>query len=277
MVESLSGYPAHAERTVSQYGSDYLELLPAGKDVTFDFNGALTVGAIPVQAPDGQSMWWGGRNVGDARLTRSVDLRGVKSATLKFAAWYDLYDNWDFAYVSVSTDGGATWRTLRGRTTTDHNPSSLNLGNGFTCKSGVGCGKPGRTARWVQETMDLTPYAGRTVLLRFEQIAGNLSAGLAVDDIAIPEIGYVEGAEQGVSGWLAEGFARLDNRLPQHFILQAIEYRPQPRVVRIPLDDRNHASYRPGGLGRDLQRVIIVVSGSTPVSGESASYSYEIK
>jgi immune inhibitor A len=277
VAKSLSGYPARAERTVSQYGSDYIELLPAGREVTFTFDGTQTVGAIPVQAHGGRFMWWGGRNVGDARLTRSVDLQGVVRATLKFAAWYDLYENWDFAYASVSTDGGATWKTLQGVTTTDRNPSALNLGNGFTCKSGIGCGKPGKTARWVEETMDLTPYAGKVIQLRFEQVSGDQSDGLALDDIEIPEIGFHDDAETAAGGWQAEGFVRMDNLLPQHFVLQAVEFRSTPRVVAVPLDDQNHASYRTSGFGRDLQRVIMVVSGSTPVTGETAGYTYVVR
>lgn len=124
--------------------------------------------------------------------------------------------------------------------------------------------------------MDLTPYAGKAIRLRFEQVSGDQSDGLALDDIEIPEIGFHDDAETA-AGWQAEGFVRMDNLLPQHFVLQAVEFRSTPRVVAVPLDDQNHASYRTSGFGRDLQRVIMVVSGSTPVTGETAGYTYVVR
>lgn len=273
-------YPAHGNDTVHQYGTDYIQLLPNGRDIQFSFDGSDTVRAVPTDAYSGKFMWWSGRtDFSDVRMTREFDFRGVRSATLRFRTWYDLEPDYDYAYVSISTDNGATWTTLKGNTTTDRDPNAANYGNAFNCKSAAGCGDPQAQASWIEEVVDLTPYVGQNVLLRFEQVTDEVYAapGFAVDDIEIPEIGFRDDVENGDNGWKAEGFARIDNILPQKFILQAIEFGATPRIVSIPLDAENRGTYTTDGLGKNLSRVVITVSGSTPVTWESAEYQYQIQ
>lgn len=277
---SYSTYPASGSDTVHQYGTDYIQLMPGGKDVTFSFDGSDTVPVIPTDPHSGSRMWWSGRtDLSDTTLTRSVDLTGAQRATLKFWTWYDIEDDYDYAYVSVSTDGGKTWKTLKGTTTTDRDPNQVSYGNGFTCKSAVGCGNWQAAPQWVQEQMDLTPFAGKTILLRFEQVTDEAATqtGMAIDDIEIPEIGFRDDAETGDNGWNARGFALIDNVLPQTFIVQAIEYGATPKVVPIKLDAQNRATYTTKGLGPDVSRVVLTVSGSTPVTWETAQYQYQIQ
>ncbi len=277
---SYAQYPAQGGDTVHQYGADYIELKPDGKNVTFAFDGSDTVRVIPTNAHSGKSFWWSGRtDLSDTTLTRAVDLSGVKNATLKFWTWYDLEDDFDFAYVSVSTDGGKTWKPLAGNTTTDRNPNANNYGNGITCKSGAGCGDWQAQPQWIQEQMDLSPYAGQKILLRFEQVTDEVytGGGFAIDDIEIPEIAFRDDAENPVAGWQSAGFTRMDNELPQRFIVQAIEYGKTPRVVPIALDAQNRGTYTPQGFGSDLARVVIIVSGSTPFTWEEANYQYTIQ
>src|SRR5581483_9885324 len=54
-------YPASGNDTVHQYGTDYIQLLPNGKDVTFSFVGSDTVPIIPTNVHSGKYMWWSGR------------------------------------------------------------------------------------------------------------------------------------------------------------------------------------------------------------------------
>ena len=46
--------------------------------------------------------------------------------------------------------------------------------------------------------MDLTPYAGKEILVRFEMITDDAvnMPGLLIDKIAIPEIGYTDNVEE---------------------------------------------------------------------------------
>lgn len=275
-----SNYPASGSDTVHQYGADYIQLSPDGKDVTFSFDGSDTVRVIPTQAHSGKYFWWSGRtDLADASLTRELDLSSAKNATLKFWTWYDLEDDFDFAYVSVSTDGGKTWKPLEGSSTTDRDLNATNYGNGLTCKSGAGCGDWQAESQWIQETMDLSSYAGQKVLLRFDQVTDEVytGGGLAIDDLEIPEIGWSDDAEQPNAVWQPDGFVRMDNVLPQRFIVQAIEYGRTPRVIPIQLDAQNRGTYTTQGLGKEISRVVITVSGSTPITWEQADYQYQIQ
>lgn len=275
-----SAYPAQGTDTVYQYGTDYIQLLPNGKDVTFTFDGSDTVRVIPTDAHSGKSFWWSGRtDLSNTTLTREIDLTNTSKATLKYWTWFDLEDDFDFAYVSVSGDGGKTWQPLKGSTTTERNLNAVNWGNGITCKSGASCGDWQAQPQWVPEQMDLSSYAGKKVLLRFEQVTDEVytGGGFAVDDIEIPEIGFQDNAETAAPGWDAKGFTRMDNVLPQHFIVQAIEYGKTPRVVPIKLDAQNRGTYTPQGFGKDISKVVITVSGSTPFTWEQADYQYTIQ
>lgn len=276
---AYDNYPAQGTDTVHQYGTDYIQLLPKGKEITFKFDGADTVRAIPTDPFSGKYFWWSGRtDFSDARLTRAFDLSTVNTATLNFATWYDLEPDFDYAYASISTDSGKTWKTLKGNTTTGHDPNAANYGNAFNCKSLVGC-DPQSQPQWIHETINLTPYVGQKILLRFEQITDEVytDGGFALDDISIPEIHFQDNAENGDAGWIAEGFARTDNILPQKFIVQAIEFGSTPRIVPIPLDEHNAGTYTTSAFGKDTSQVVIAISGSTPVTWETADYHYSIQ
>ncbi|HIC94134.1 MAG TPA: hypothetical protein EYP09_07780, partial [Anaerolineae bacterium] len=183
------------------------------------------------------------------------------------------------AYIEVSTDGGRTWDILPGRYTTDTNPTGNSFGHAYTGKSGVE-GRDSETEEpiWIKEEVDLTPYVGQEVLIRFEYITDDAvnHVGLCVDDIAIPELGYFYDVEEGEGGWVAEGFIRTDNVLPQRFLVQLIELDSEPRVRRMELDQRQEGRLVVRGLGEEVERAVLVVSGLAPVTTELASYEYSI-
>ena len=70
---------------------------------------------------------------------------------------------------------------------------------------------------------DLTPYAGREVLVRFEYVTDDAvnARGLCLDDFAIDEIGWADDAESD-GGWEADGFARVNNLVPEEFLVQIV-------------------------------------------------------
>ena len=63
----------------------------------------------PVNTPaSGSYEYWGGQeDETDTNMVTDVDLTGKTSAKLTFDAWYDIEEQWDFAFVQVSTDNGA--------------------------------------------------------------------------------------------------------------------------------------------------------------------------
>jgi hypothetical protein len=75
---------------------------------------------------------------------------------------------------------------------------------------------------WVKQTVDLSAYAGKSILLRFEYISlpERANLGFAVDNIAIPEIGFQDDAEGGVGGWTLNGWQQMANETRQHYLVQ---------------------------------------------------------
>jgi len=108
--------------------------------------------------------------------------------------------------------------------------------------------------------------------------------GLCVDDIAIPELGYSDDADTstelstgGDEQWIAEGFIRTNNILPQRFLVQIIVLGPDVRVQRMELDEAQTGRLVIEDLGEGVQRAVLVVSGLAPVTTELASYEYSIE
>jgi hypothetical protein len=255
-----------------QWGANYLRLVGgfAPRRVRVSFTGQPTVSIVPADARSGQYAWWSNRaDSSDMRLTRAFDLTGVSRATLDFWMWYHIENLWDYAYVMVSTDGGATWTPLQtGRATTD-NPHGNAYGPGYTGESGG----------WVQETADLTPYAGQNILVRFEYITDDAvtQPGLLLDDVSVPEIGYADDFERGDGGWTSEGWLRMDNTLPQSFVVQLIQTRnPDAPVLRLLGPDDPPQGEWEITVGGEWGDATLVVSGVAPVTTEPAAYRLEV-
>jgi immune inhibitor A len=272
-VITLTDY-GEGEDSVHQFAADYIEVELADGDAVFSFDGGEAVKAIANEPHSGRGQWWSGRGDAiDSTLTGEFDLTGLESATLTFWTWYDIEEHWDYAYVMASTDGGSSWQILRGSQTSDENPLGLAYGPAYTGKSG---GSEGPT--WVKESIDLSPFAGQEILLRFEYITDegvNLD-GWAIDDIAIPELAFLDDGEEGRS-WQAQGFQRLTAPLDQSFIVQVIEMGETTSVRRLPLDAANRGEVRLSGFGSTLDKAIIVVAAASDDTRQTASYGYTLR
>lgn len=261
---SPSGRPRVAE--APQWGAHYLAL-PDGR-FRLSFEGSPTVGVVPVNAHSGRMIWWSNRaDESDSRLTRAFDLRSVTQATLRFWMWYQIEHLWDYAYVMVSTDGGATWTALAGPRTTTDDPHGNAYGPGYTGESGG----------WIEETIDLSAYAGQEILLRFEYITDDAvtQPGFLLDDVRIPEIGYADDFESGDGGWISEGWLRTDNVLPQEFLVLLVQ--PSAGAGAAPVTRLLSAGDAPAGeweldLSEAAGDAVLVVSGLAPVTSEPARY-----
>ncbi len=133
---------------------------------------------------------------------------------------YQIEKDWDYAYVEVSNDGGATWIPISTNLSTTTNPNGLNLGQGITGDS---------AGAWVALTADLSAWAGQNVLLGFRYVTdgGTTENGFMLDDIALPGM-PTDGAESD-TGWTyapAHGFARsLGTSTSQYFNAYIAEFR----------------------------------------------------
>ncbi len=136
------------------------------------------------------------------------------NATLTAKVRYDIEQDWDYAYVVVSTDGGQTWNSVPTSVSTDTDPNGQNFGHGITGSS---------NGAWVDLSADLAGYSGN-VLVGFRYWTDGAAGGLgfSADEIAIAG-GAADGAETD-GGWTyspATGGFRVSTGVETNFYFNA--------------------------------------------------------
>jgi hypothetical protein len=260
-------------RQVNQYGIDYINMRCQSPQ-TLTFDGTTLTQVVPADAHSGDYAFWSNRgDHSDMTLTRTFDFSEVQGQILfDYWIWYDIEEDWDYLYLVASPDEGETWEILRTPSSTDTDPSGNSYGWGYTGTSGNGY-----DAVWIQETVDLSHFAGQEVILRFEYItdAAVNGEGLLLDDLSIEAIGYSEDFEQGNGGWEPAGFVRLYNSLPQTYIVALIEHSNPEVVHEIELDASRHAEI-PIAFGDGFDEVTLIVIGSARYTWTPAPYQFSL-
>ncbi|MFW9887912.1 MAG: hypothetical protein ACFFER_07010 [Candidatus Thorarchaeota archaeon] len=154
---------------IGPYGTDYIALTkwqknkPWFKKLMFDGGDVAIYGWHEVA----DNLWFtGAGNLVDWLLFGDAYVDPA-DPTLTLTTYWDIEDYWDFGFVQVSTDGGATWTSLENEYTTyDYDPSAhpdiianlpgLTSWSGFITEDG-----------WVDMSFDLSAYAGQTVMIGF--------------------------------------------------------------------------------------------------------------
>ncbi|MEW6084731.1 MAG: choice-of-anchor J domain-containing protein [Chloroflexota bacterium] len=259
--------PGTAEGSVNQYGIDYFTINCEG-DHTLKFSGSTVAKLLPVDAISGKYAFWS--NKGDESnmtLTREFDFTNVNAPiTLSYSMWYDLETDYDYIFVEASTDA-QTWQILTTPSCTNEDPS----GNSY------GCGYNGQTGDWQQEDVDLSQFAGQKVQIRFEYItdAAVNGEGFLLDDVRVDAAGYQSDFEADDGGWVAEGFARVENVLPQTYRLSIIIKGDTTTVTHLPVNPDQTAEFalslKPG------EEAILIVTGTTRYTRLPAAYRIEIE
>jgi hypothetical protein len=255
------------DRTVNQHGIDYIKMECLG-DFTLSFNGSTATQLLPVDAYSGQYAFWSNKgDESDMTLTREFDFTNVNGPiTLSYQTWYNIEENWDYLYLEASTDG-AGWEIVQTPSGTDYDPTGNAYGWGYT----------GSTGEWIQEEVDLSKYAGKKVQIRFQYItdaAKNLN-GFLLDDVSVDAINYRSDFEAGDGGWVASGFVRIQNFLPQTYRLNLIRKGDTVTVTPVTLD-ANNAVDIPISLGFG-ESVTLIVTGTTRFTSIPAAYRVEVK
>ncbi|MGD0114695.1 MAG: hypothetical protein ABSC13_01655 [Dehalococcoidia bacterium] len=269
---TLNG-PKSADTTVHQFAANYIEVDLPGQSGTFGFAGAQTVPLVSNAAHSGSGQWWSGRGDDiDTTLTRELDLTSVNKATLNFWTWFDIEHWYDFGYVEVSTDDGATWKALSGKQTSNDDPVKQAYGPAYSGESGGG-----QSPQWVQESIDLSQFAGKKVLLRFEYVTdGGVSGeGWAIDDVSVPEIGFSDDAETN-GDWQANGFQRIDAPVAQQFVVEVLNVTAGSPAQQVKLDASNDATIPLAGSAQGPTKYVIVIAADTQGTTEEAHYSYSL-
>jgi hypothetical protein len=249
--------------SVHQYGTDYYQL-ECDQPVTLKFSGAPTNNILSDNGENSTYIMWSNRaDTADTTMTRVFDLTNVSGlVTLNFNAWFDLEPSFDFVYLEASVDG-SNWQIL--------NTSSCLISN--TSGTGYGCGFTGQSQGWQQQIADLSAFAGKLVALRFEMISdgGISNEGFAVDNLTIPQIGYSETFEEGDGGWVAQGFARILNEVPQTFLVSLITSDPANPIkkYRVTAGEELDLHLDPNCMN---SYPLLVVSGSSRYTRQLADY-----
>jgi hypothetical protein len=114
---------------------------------------------------DNQANYNTGRRINTALISPSLDLTRTSSSNLSFWEKFDTESGYDYCMVDVSTDGGVTWKQLRGE------------------------GLCGSSSGWVHRSYDLSAYCGNMVNIRFyydtRDGINNGTSGWFIDDIKV--------------------------------------------------------------------------------------------
>ncbi|OQX64615.1 MAG: hypothetical protein B5M51_03180 [Anaerolinea sp. 4484_236] len=268
-TETIYNCPAQQNYTVHQYGGDYIEIACAG-DYTLHFEGATQTGLLPADPYSGEYAFWTNKgDESDMTLTRDFDFSSVVGPiTLSFQTWYDIEEDYDYVYLEVSEDG-EHWQIITTPSGTSDNPSGNSYGWAYN----------GVTNGWMQESVDLSAYAGKRVQVRFEYVtdAAVNGEGMLIDDIRIEAVDYFSDFESDNGGWEADGFVRVQNVLPQTFRLALILKGSSGTTVEMIEVSEDQTAEIPLSLGGDYDEAILVVTGTTRFTRELANYSIEIK
>jgi immune inhibitor A len=258
-------------RDVHQYGTDYLRIDCSG-NYTLHFEGSIQTSVVPVDPYSGSYAFWSNRgDESDMTLTRTFDFSDASGTlTLSYWTWYDLEQDYDYLYLAASNDG-ENWQILTTPSGTAEDPSGNSYGWGYNGESGDG-------PTWIQESVDLSQFAGQEVQLRFEYVtdAAVNGQGFLLDDIEIAEMEYFSDFEVDDGGWVADGFVRIQNVLPQTYRLSVIHLGQNTRVDQYNLSGENVADI-PIEIGNGTDEVILVVSGTTRFTTQKAAYRFNIQ
>ncbi len=247
--------------SVPQYAANYVELPAGAGAATFSGDGSVPLLAANV---DSGGAWWSNRGDSlDSRLTRRLDLSQLTEATLHFQAWYDLEDQFDYVYLSASRDGGVTWQVLSGVHATSDQATGNNFGAGWTGSS---------ASNWTDEEVDLAPFAGSEILLRFEYVTdqSNNGQGFAIKDVSVPQLGLDEpGAVE--DQWQAEGWLRVDAPVAERWNLRLVRWTSVGVVVApVAVSQDGTATF---ALDETATRSTLVIAPTAPRTLLPANYS----
>ncbi len=252
---------------IPQYAVEYTELRSISEPLTLSFQGPTTVPLLPVDVGSSGCWWSNSGDSIDSTLSHRVDLPLGSTAAMKYEVWFEIEEDWDYVYVEVSVDGGETWLIIETPATSPENP----IGNGF------GPGYTGRSGGWLKESVDLSPFAGEDLWVRFQYVTDDAinASGACFRDLSIGFAGTAPEITADDPGWKAQGFVFTDNVVRQEFQVQLITTGDEPQVRQVPLDANNagEITVQPPG---DGQRLIVAVGSLAEKTRQPVSYTLSV-
>ncbi len=255
------------ERDVKQYGTDYIEI-KCKMNCSLEIDGQNTTRILPVGPYSGDYYFWSNKgDESDMTLSQTFDFTNIKgSISLQYFTWFDIEKDYDYVYLLATLDDNS-WKILRPARCSESNPTGANYGCGYT----------GKSNGWVQENVDLSQFAGKRVKLQFEYITDLAinGEGFLLDYMTIPEIGYQTDFEDNAGGWSESGFTRIQNKLPQTYLLTLIT-REETSKIQPLIFDQDQQIRIPLEFSDGAENIVLVVSGTTRYTRIPAYYRYRV-
>jgi len=247
-------------------GADYVRLrgangrtLKGSQLKSLQFDGAQTLPPKPLEwtvvdndpdRPGNPVIWSGNESNLDASAVFHADVP-TANPTLTFLAKYGAEAGFDYGYVMVSTDGGATYTPIAGDKTVD---------------APLGPGLNGTTDGFEPHSYDLSAYAGQPVLiaLRYVSDGGVNEGGLLVDDIMVGDTLISDGSSLDPFDSITE--VRPLEVASWHVALVGIKNGKHLRISQFTYDGRNRIRLsRPrNGLFNGFDEVVAIVGFDDP-------------
>jgi immune inhibitor A len=259
---SIRGFN-QTQSEIPQYAIKYTELKPTDEAFILGFQGPTTNPLLPVDiGPKG--CWWG--NSGDSidsTLSHRVQLPKGAVASLEYEVWFEIEKDWDYVYVEVSKNYGKSWQIIETSLSSPENPIGSGFGPGYT----------GSSQGWVQESIDLSTYAGEEIWVRFQYVTDDAvnAAGACFRNISIPAAGIFADDQD----WEASGFVFTNNLVRQEFQVQLITTGAEPQVRQVLLDVHNtgEITVQPPEEG---QKLIVAVGSLAEKTREPVTYTLTV-
>jgi Immune inhibitor A peptidase M6 len=301
---------AFSEPGAPPNGSDYLRLKDAAghpvklNDIkSLHFNGASrhtphpvewTVDTVsPPASAANPALYSGIADNMDRTIVRQVSVP-AGGGNLTFDAFWNTEDGWDFAFVQVSTDGGASYQSIACTDTVNEDPA-----HPFPAIPAIKSQLPGFHAYsngWRPQTCSLAAYAGRSIHLAFRHMtdtntqgsedpaAAGVRPGFWVDNVAVAGTAVSDGST--LAGW--QSLTQVRPIPIEGFTVQLLAYKQQGtspvRIARLPLNSNFDATLNARQLARllgqgnnaDVVAAIVMYDESTESIADYAPYTLTV-
>ena len=242
---SVSGAVEFPLGASGPYAAIYKSYAGAAQYRSVNFRGDAQAGVAPVEGTY-EVASGGGHQLTDRTLELDVPVGG----TLAFSTWFDIEEEWDYGFVEVSTDSGATWAKLPGsitRTSTNPNGSTA-WTNALGSATSTDAAITGSSGGWVNATFTLPAASG--VLVRFNYFTDEAvnGQGWFIDDVQVD--GFADGFESGSGNWTLGGWTVTTGLFANDWI---VAY--ENPVNRLGKPDRIELGYLDGTVGTDYERI----------------------
>ena len=273
-------------------GGDYVlarddngQRVGADEIANISFDGADALPADPVEwtvdtdkRADNPALYSGSGDNLDRSIVDEVTVPAACCPTLTFDTNFEMEPFFDYGFVQVSTDGGATWTSLANAHTTSQTETGLPISDhlpGFTGTSG------GDQPEWVTESFDLSDYMGQTVLLGFRYMTDPAVTlpGWWIDNVKIDDMVVSDGDDLG--DW--ETITEVHPIPIEGFSVQLVAWTDdgtQVWVGRIPLGAGHEGALGGGALdgviGTTAENVGVIVTYDEPTETITQYAPYEL-